>query len=367
MSTFMKRIFTFSLGVFITAALVAQAPYSLYEDNLAVPFLRIAPDARAAGMGDAGVASAQDANAIHWNLANLAFAKKKTSFTVSYTPWLRALIPDVNLAYIAAAVKPDSNSALAFSLRYFSFGNISTVGVTGAPNQFRPNEFAMDVGYTRKLSEHFSVGLTSRFIQSNPTGVNGIIVRQGGGRAFSGDLCATWAGENSGSDGRMLQPVIGVALTNVGTKMWYQDKDSAQSLPTNLRIGTSLVMGELPHHQFTFHLEANRLLANVQAYRENAFVNVEQFSLSGGAEMVYLGFLKLRGGYLQDFRAYNRDSYFTSGIGIEYNVFQLDVSYLIPVSQIRSPLSNTMRFTLLFVFDKPKAGADPYQDKRFHH
>src|ERR1044071_9446276 len=136
----------------------------------AVPFLLITPDSRAGGMGETGVATTPDVNSIHWNAAKLAFAPKRIGLGISYTPWLRALVPDINLAYISFYMQPDKRSAFGASLRYFSLGNITFTDVVGnIIGQFRPNEFAFDFAYSRKLSDFFSAAMAARLIRSNLT------------------------------------------------------------------------------------------------------------------------------------------------------------------------------------------------------
>lgn len=343
----MKRVFFFLPALFAVAALHAQAPYAVYGDNTAVPFLRIAPDARAAGMGDAGAASADDANAIHWNLSQLAFARQKISFAVSYTPWLRALVPDVSHSFVSFSYKRDSVSAIAASLRYFSMGNVTT-GIAGTPTQFRPNEFAFDVGYTRRLTTQFAAGITARFIQSNPSGINGIFVREGGGRACAGDISFTWQGGTVGNAIRYLQPTVGLAITNIGTKMWYQDRDSASFLPGNVRLGAALLLRR-EVHRVILQGEVNRLLVPVPSSLNTAEVQ-HPVVIGGGMEYTCYGMFKVRGGYSHSYFNSGNLRYFTTGVGVEFNVFQLDVSYLIPANTIRSPLENTMRFSMLFKF-----------------
>lgn len=346
----MKRfaILFFCSAVSITVS--AQSAYQVNSDSTAVPFLRISPDARAGAMGDGGVACANDANAVHWNLANLSFAKKKLSFAVSYTPWLRALVPDVNHAYLAMYMKPDSISAVGVSLRYFSMGNYTGTAVVGTPTQFRPNEFAFDIGYTRKLAEHFAVGMTVRFIQSNPSGINGIIVRHGGGRACAGDISAAWKGNAVGREFKTVRPSVGFTITNIGTKMWYEDRDSAEFLPVNARFGSALEINFAPYHQIILHAEANRLLSPDPKSVNTTMKKLERITLSTGIEYDYLRMFKVRSGYFHEFASHGDNRYLTLGFGVEYNVFQLDFSYLIPLNNQRSPLENTLRFTLQFNF-----------------
>lgn len=359
----MKRfaVLFFCFGLAVGGS--AQAVYPVNSDSTAVPFLRISPDSRAGGMGDGGVASSTDANAVHWNLANLSFAKKKFGIGISYTPWLRALVPDINHVYMGFYFKPDSISAVGGSLRYFSLGNISSTSIIGTPTQFRPNEFAFDLGYTRKLAEHFAAGITIRFVQSNPTGINGIVVRHGGGRACAGDITAAWKGDAVGGDQRKVRLSVGLAITNVGTKMWYQDRDSAEFLPTNARLGSALEITLSEMHRFTIQAEANRLLTPTPVAVNTTKEELEQITLCTGGEYVYNHTFKVRGGYFHEFESHGNNRYATVGLGIGYSVFQLDFSYIIPVTDQRNPLENTLRFTLLFDFGRVKREHSPFPDR----
>ncbi len=355
----MKRFLLFSLVNLAVAPLVSQSNYQINSDSTAVPFLRISPDSRAGGMGDGGVACAGDPNAIHWNLANLAFAKRKFAVAVSYTPWMRALVPDCNLAYLGFYVKPDSISAIGVSLRYFSFGQMTTLtpGI-GAYGQFRPNEYAADIGYTRKLSEHFAAGISARLIQSNLVGPGVFALSMIKGMACAGDITAAWKGDAIGSEFRNMRPSLGLSISNIGTKMWYRDRDSAEFLPTNARFGGALLFVIAPNHQFTWQGEANKLLVpttTVNTTKEK----LGQITLSSGIEYIFKQNFKFRGGYFHEFRSHSDNRYMTTGVGIEYSVFQLDFAYLIPVGRVHSAPEETIRFTLLLNFDvlrqaKPK-------------
>jgi hypothetical protein len=348
----MRRFLLFSLGNLLAAALFAQTNYQINSDSTAVPFLRISPDSRAGGMGDGGVASSNDPNAIHWNLSNLAFTKRKCALSVSYTPWLRSLVPDYNLAYISFYAKPDSVSAIGASLRYFSLGRHSfTAPGSGTIGQFRPNEYAVDIGYTRKLSEHFSAGMTARFIQSNLVAPGNFTFDKILGMAFAGDISASWKGDAIGKGTKSIVPSLGLCISNVGSKMWYRDRDSAEFLPTNARLGGGLLFTIAPYHQFTLNGEANRLLVPSPTGINSLKAKLEQITLSSGIEYNYMRTYKFRFGYFHEFESHGDMRYLTTGLGIEYSVFQLDFSYLIPVGSLRNPLENTLRFTLLFNFD----------------
>ena len=360
----MKRFLLFSLGILLSVLslqVAAQSTYQIGSDSTAVPFLRIAPDARSGAMGDGSVACADDVNAVHWNLANLAFAKKRMSFALSYTPWMRALVPDINHAYLGFYVKPDSVSAIGGSVRYFSLGTITLLdpGMGDVAGQFRPYEYAADVGYTRKLTTHFSVGITARFIKSHLMGPRNFTFDIIKGMACAGDISASWKGKRIGDEAKNMIPSVGFALTNIGTKMWYRDRDSAEYIPSNARLGGALLLTLAPYHQFTLHGEANRLLVPTTTKALSTKEKLEQTTLSAGVEYVYLAMFKFRGGYFHQFESHGNNRYLTTGLGIAYNVFALDFSYLIAVNGERNPLDNTLRFTMLFSFDRIKARSNP--------
>jgi hypothetical protein len=352
----MKRFLLFSLVNLTAAALLAQSGYRINSDSTAVPFLRMAPDGRAGGMGDGGVACASDPHAVHWNLANLAFAKKKFAVAGSYTPWMRALVPDINHAYLALYVKPDSVSAIGASVRYFSLGRVNLTSPIDGGGAYRPFECAVDVGYTRRLTEHFAAGITMRFIRSNLTGPHPTftsfdIIK---GTAYAGDITAAWKGDALGNERRNMVPSLGVCISNLGTKMWYRDRDSAEFLPANARFGGGMLFVIAPYHQITFHGEANKLIVPTTTTANTLHAKLAQITLSTGIEYVYRQNFKFRSGYFHEFKSHGDNRYITTGAGVAYNVFQFDFAYLIPVGPVGNPLEETVRFTLLFSFDAPR-------------
>lgn len=346
----MKRFLFFLLTALLLPFAKAQSVYQPCTDSTAVPFLRITPDARGGAMGDGGVACADDANALHWNLSNLAFAKKKSAAAISYTPWMRALAPGMNLVYAGFYIKPDSVSAIGISARYFSRARMSYVDVfSNITGSYRPKEFAVDLGYTRKLSAHFSAGITTRFIQSNLARPSIVVYDRVTGRACAGDISVAWKGSAIRAGLQHIAPSLGFSLSNIGTKMWYRDSDSAEFLPANARLGGALTVS-MPYHQFTLHTEANRLLVPSLHSVNTTKEKLAQVTLSTGVEYVYLGWFKVRAGYFHEFPAHGNTRYFTTGIGVECRMLQLDCSYLVPVGNVQSPLANTVRFSLLVSF-----------------
>ncbi len=356
----------------------------------AVPFLLIAPDSRAGGMGDVGAATTPDANSIHWNPAKLAFIEDDIGFSVSYTPWLRALVNDINLAYLSAYKKLKDDQTIAMSLLYFSLGNITFTDIYGnTTGQFNPNEFAIDAAYSRKLGEDFSGGLALRYIYSNLTGGYGVSnTTSHAGTSVAADISVYYKHEIQIS-GKKTMWSSGADISNIGAKMSYTNTGTQDFIPTNLRIGSALTTDLDEYNRFTFTLDANKLLvptppvylrnvsggdsldANgnqiilagkdpnvgvptgmIQSFSDAPGGATEQWrewTWSAGLEYWYDKQFAIRAGYFHEAATKGNRQYFTVGAGLKYNVFGLDFAYLIPTQQ-RNPLENTLRFTLIFDF-----------------
>ncbi len=357
----------------------------------AVPFLMISPDARAGGMGDAGAASSADISSIHWNPAKLVFADKKLGVGVSYTPWLRKLVPDINLAYLSLYSKPNDNSAFAASLRYFSLGNIDFTNESGeSTGSFNPKEFAIDVAYSRKLGENFSGGMALRYINSNLTG--GITVgdqTSKAGNAVAADISIYYKKEVELS-GKDADFAFGLAITNIGTKITYSNTGTKDFIPINLRLGPSLKLKLNDYNELTFLVDFNKLLVPTppvysdSTNDDGTFIilngkdpnvgvaqgifqsfsdapgggkeELREVNICGGMEYWYDKQFAVRAGYFYEHKTKGNRKYFTLGVGLRYNVFGLDFAYLIPTEQ-RNPLENTLRFTLSFNFDSIKSNS----------
>lgn len=359
----------------------------------AVPFLMIAPDARAGSMGDVGVATSPDANSMHWNPAKYSFIDKDMGFSVAYSPWLRALVSDIHLAYLSGYKKIDEKQAIAGSLLYFSLGDITFTDVVGTTiGQYKPNEYAVDLAYTRKLSESFSGGVSARYIYSNLTG--GVFV--GGQESKPGISIAT---DVSGYYQKKFELgkqkskfAAGFNISNIGTKISYTESTEKDFIPTNLRIGTGFTTELDNYNVISVYFDVNKLLVPTPPiYQLDSFGNpvkdngklvigsgkdpnvsvvsgmfnsfndapngfseeMSELAYSIGIEWWYDKQFALRGGYFNEHKTKGNRKYFTLGAGLKYNVFGLDFSYLIPTEQ-RNPLENTLRFTLLFDFDALK-------------
>ncbi|WP_089920527.1 type IX secretion system outer membrane channel protein PorV [Chitinophaga rupis] len=340
--------------------------------NTAVPFLRISPDARSGAMGDVGVALSPDANSNYWNLSKLPFATANSSVSVTYTPWLKELVNDVFLANLSGYYKLNDLEAVGASLRYFSLGTINFTDITGTPTyDYRPRELAFDAGYARKLSDNFSVGVALRYIYSNLANgdINGRVIRPG--KAFAGDVSLFYTKDYEKDDGRVNTWNVGLAITNVGTKISYtQSAQYKDFIPTNLGLGTAYTLGLDEYNKVTFALDINKLLVPTPdssgAYRDKGVVEsiftsfgdapggfseeLKELMFSLGAEYWYNNMFAVRAGYYNENKYKGNRKYFTAGIGIKYDVFGLNFSYLVPSGTgiQRNPLSNTLRFTLTF-------------------
>lgn len=345
----------------------------------AVPFLRISADARAAGMGDLGLATTPDANASFWNLAKTPFNTGRGGVSVSYTPWLKDILNDVYLASIAGFYRWDDQQAISGSLRYFSLGNIQFTDNLGNDlNTFRPREFGVDIGYSRKLSAKSGIGVALKYIYSNLAGgaaVSGANYKAG--NAVAGDLTFYHQGHNDQGQGW----AFGAALTNLGSKIAYTDNANQKDyIPANLGLGTTYTRVFNQTNKLTFGVDLNKLLVptppadpatqqQLDDYRNKSVVGswfssfgdapdgfgeeIKEFQASLGAEYTYNNQFSLRTGYFHEDKTKGNRKYFTLGVGIKYQVFGLDFSYLLPSGSgvDRNPLSNTLRFSLHFNFD----------------
>jgi hypothetical protein len=350
----------------------------------AVPFLRISPDARAGGMGDLGVATNPDANSGFWNLAKTPFNKSNFGAGLTYTPWLKDLgLNDVYLLSAAGYHKLDEQQALSASIRYFSLGNIQFTDGNG--NDFgsgRPREYGIDAGYSRKLSDNMGIGIALRFIHSNLVGG---APDQGSayqaGNAVAGDISLFYTGVNDDGQGWNF----GAAVSNLGSKIAYT-KDATQKdfIPANLGLGAAYTKVFDETSKLMFGIDMHKLLVptppqlsgndtedsiRIVNYRNKGVVGswlssfgdapggfseeLKEFQFSLGTEYSYNNQFFARAGYFYENKDKGNRKYFTVGVGIKYNVFGLNFSYLVPTGAgiNRNPLSNTLRFGLILDLD----------------
>ena len=404
----MKRLLSYTVFSLAFAGMHAQLTTAQLSGQLntittAVPFLLISPDSRAGGMGDAGVASSPDANSMHWNAAKYGLIEKKMGMGISYTPWLRALVPDINLAYVSFFAKPTKMGTFATSLRYFSLGNITFTDAVGNNiGQFNPNEFSLDMAYAQKLSDNFSGAFAFRYIHSNLTlGQNVGGEASHAGNSIAADVSMFYQNDKIEVSGKHATLGLGLNISNMGAKISYTSSGTKDFIPINMRLGGSLGIELDDYNSINFVLDINKLMVPtlpvykidpvtgspakdpvtgeyIVEYGSNPNVSVVQgmfqsfgdapggfkeeikeYILAGGMEYWY-GKPKIfafRMGYFNEAATKGNRKYLTFGIGVKYNVFGLDVAYLVPIVQ-RNPLQNTLRFTLLFDFGGSKKDGD---------
>lgn len=354
----------------------------------AVPFLSIAPDSRAGAMGDIGCATSSDGNSQSYNPAKYAFNKNKFGFSISYSPWLRNLVNDINLAYLTGYWRITDMDAIAMSLRYFSLGNIEFMDPNGEwISTQKPNEFAIDFTYSRKLIDQLSIAITPRFIYSNLTAgqfVGGEETKAG--LAGAADISLFY--EQDFKVKKMNNSTLraGLCISNIGNKMSYSSGTLRRDfLPTNLKLGLGYEMDFDGYNKLTVNGEINKLLVPtnpiyqtdsmghivyneagdpVIAYGMNPDVSVPQGMIQSfydapggfreelrevmfavGAEYSYRDLFFFRLGFFHESQYKGNREFVSIGAGLKYTVFGFDVSYLIATRQYH-PLANTLRFTL---------------------
>lgn len=339
----------------------------------AVPFLLVAPDSRSAGIGEAGVALADDASAMHWNAAGLAFSENRMGFGMSYSPWLRALgIPDINLMYLSGYFNTGDAGVIGASLRYFSLGQIDFTDGLGQPiGSDKPNEFALDVAYALKVSEQFSAALTLRYFQSRLAS-NGAL--QGDAKpvnSAAGDLSFKYKNDFSMNGAAGPIPVrftSGVNISNIGPKVSYSSTTANRDfIPINLRIGYAFRFFLDEYNSLTFTNDFNKLLVPSEGGRSDiplltgvfgSFSDAEdglteelsEINIAVGGEYWYRDLFAARVGFFYEDPLKGNRKFITLGAGLKYNVFGLNFAYLAPLQQ-NHPLQNTLRFTLTYDFE----------------
>jgi hypothetical protein len=375
---------TAAVGILLGGAFSSYAQNKINVVTTAVPFLRISPDARAGGMGDLGLATSPDAASQFYNLAKLPFNTSEGGASVTYTPWLKKYVNDVFLAAASGYYKFDENQALSLGLRYFNLGDIQFTDNFGNQlNTGQPREFSIEAGYSRKLSQKTGIGIAAKYIRSNLA--NGTI---GGnsykpGSAVAADLSFYHNNQNTAGQGW----AFGAALTNLGSKIAYTDNaDQRDFIPANFGIGTSYTKVFDESNKITFGLDLNKLLvptppnqgdsAALAEYRQKSVIGswfssfgdapdgfseeVREFQVSLGAEYWYNNQFAVRLGYFHEDKTKGNRRFVTAGVGVKYNVFGLNFSYLASTGgngAQQSPLANTLRFSLVFDFGAAGSGS----------
>ncbi|MDP4581102.1 MAG: type IX secretion system outer membrane channel protein PorV [Saprospiraceae bacterium] len=349
----------------------------------AVPFLRIISDARSGAMGDAGIAVSADPNAMHFNASKLVFSDQSLGLAATYTPWLRSIgLNDVYLAYLTGFKKINDLQTVGFGLRYFSLGSIQFTDPNGTPlNTGRPNEFELSGAYARKLSEKLSAAVTGKFIYSNLAAgniVNGEVIEPG--IAGAADFSMTYKTPIKVSKGES-DLTIGLAITNIGSKITYTNSLFRDFLPANFGLGGAWTINFDTHNSLTFTTDINKMLVPTPCqgldcdqdrdgradYKDVSPVSaifsswtdapeglseeIKEFTYSVGTEYWYDKQFAVRAGYFSEHRQKGNRKFFTVGLGLKYNLFGLNFSYLVPTTSRRNPLDNTLRFSMLFNFN----------------
>jgi hypothetical protein len=347
--------------------------------STAVPFLTITPDSRHGAMGNTGAATSPDANAQYLNASKYAFAEEKWGVSASYTPWLRKLVNDINLAYVAGFCRLNNNQAIGASLRYFSMGEISLEEINGTNlGNISPNEFALDFSYSRKLSDYYSGGIAFRYIR---TDLNGGMSQESytPGNAVAADVSFFYTRRWEGG----YQPITfawGVDFSNIGSKISYNDGQTKEFLPANMKLGAAFTNEFDEVNSLSVSADINKLLVPTPSPREvtnntggvivladsrsnesvmegifSSFTDapggfkeeLQEYTISAGAEYLYNHLFALRAGYFNEAKNKGNRKFFTAGAGVKLKVCTIDFSYLIPVQQ-NNPLANTIRFTISF-------------------
>ncbi len=351
--------------------------------NASVTSQTIAPDARAAGMGDVGVATDPDVVSQYWNPAKYPFTISRAGVALNYTPWLRQLVNDMDLAYLAGYYRIGDYSAISGSLRYFSLGEVMTSSDLSSSNDMtiNPYEMSLDVAYSLMLSEKFSIAAGVRWIYSDLT--YDYTEDTSPGSAFAADLSAYYQDYIMLGD-RECQLGLGLNISNIGSKITFGGDDNSEFIPTNMRLGASLMVPVDEYNRFTIAADANKLLVptypkqndgeSTEDYQQrvqkdyydvssisgifksfgdapNGFKEeLQEIQWSLGAEYVYHDQFSIRAGYHHESENKGNRKYFTVGAGFKMSVFSLDAGYVIATAK-SNPLDQTLRFTLSFDMD----------------
>ncbi|MBW6500317.1 MAG: type IX secretion system outer membrane channel protein PorV [Bacteroidales bacterium] len=367
--------------------LSSQDPDVLNAIQTVVPFLTIAPDSRSGAMGDAGVATSPDIFSMHWNPSKFAFIDGTGGVGISYSPWLRNLVPDIDIAYLSGYSRIDSRQVISGSLLYSSLGDVVFTDEYGNMMQvFKANEFSIDVGYSRLFSEKFSGGTAFRFIYSNLTGGY-----YSGGEATKPGI--SFAADISGyyqTDATLFSKdalfAFGVNFANIGSKMSYSDSQTSDFIPMTLRLGTSGTIDLDNFNQLTLTIDLGKFLVPtppiynadmeiVAGKDPNVSVPVAIFrsfydapggfkeemreiTYSFGTEYWYNNQFAIRAGYFHEHQTKGNRKYFTAGAGFRLKGFTIDFSYLMPRTN-NHPLARTLRFSLSFDINSMRSVTTP--------
>lgn len=379
-----NNIKVLAVAFMLSSTSIAKAQKDYNPIPSSVQMLNIAPEARGTAMGDAGVASTPDVNSQHWNPAKYAFMDSKAGASLSITPWLKSLVSDINLFYMAGYYKIDQRNNVSASIRYFSLGDLVFYDERGdEQGTYKPNEFAIDAAYSLKLSEYWSGAVALRYIHSD-LGFQQEDDAYSAGNAAAADLAFYFKKKINVDKGRTADVMAGINISNIGTKITYDDGTTNEYLPANLKIGAGFWYDIDQYNRIGATVDLNKLLVPTPNYRnvdgdddDDAYTRrmkyydqsvvtsifksfgdapnggkeeLEEIDLMGGIEYTYNKMFSARGGY--HFNPENKGNlkYATVGLGVKYQMFDVSASYIFTVGQANnnSALANTVRISLGF-------------------
>lgn len=383
-----RKLIVSIISLCLYSVAYAQAEYNVIP--ISVQMLNIAPEARGTAMGDAGVASTPDISSQHWNPAKYAFMDSKSGASLSITPWLRQLINDINLFYAVGYYKLDQRNTVSASLRYFSLGDLIFYDEEGyEQGTAKPNEFAIDAAYSIKLADYISGGVALRFIHSD-LGYQNLDDEGTAGNAFAADL-SFYFKKKIAIDRNNADVMAGINISNIGTKVSYDDGVTNEYLPANLRIGAGFWYEMDRYNKIGAMVDFNKLLVPTpdyrgvqtdedgnpedtyekkQAYYDESVIGsifksfgdapgggkeeLQEIDICGGIEYIYNDMVFARLGYHYNHENKGNLKYCTAGLGLKYQMFNIDASYVFTVGQANSnsALANTIRITLGFDLGK---------------
>lgn len=397
----MKRIKASLVGTAMMLSILSVSAESKgdYFNPLqtAIPSLSIAPDARGGGMGDIGAATSADVYSQYWNPSKYATMEEKGGIAVSYTPWLRDIVNDIYLAYLVGYYKLDDKQALSASLRYFSYGEINLTDMPGPSGEVisqgtaKPYEMAIDVAYSRALSQYWNASVALRFILSDL--MNGVVDEQAynAAKSVAADISAFYSRPFDLSDKRVAKLNFGTNISNIGAQPTYDDGATYQYLPTNWKLGVNYEFPFDQYNKISVSFDLNKLLVpttplesdyETREEYENALEDyrghgalkgifksfgdsggfgeeMKEINWSLGGEYSYRDMFMARFGYFHENETKGNRKYFAAGVGFKMKVFEIDAAYLFAAgSNAHCPLDNTLRFSLGFNFDGMKKMVD---------
>lgn len=369
----MNKLSITLLALGMSLSIFAQDDANYNPISTAVAFLNISPESRGGALGDAGAATSSDVFSQYWNPAKYAFIDDQFGLGLSYTPWLRALVNDIGLIDLTGYYRFDELQTVSSSLRFFSMGEIQGTNPDGTnTKKIEPTEFALDFGYSRKFSDNWSGAVVFRYIRSDifSGAVDGVYP----GNAYAVDMAAYYNKSNVYIADYPTTYAFGMNISNVGSKISYDNGTNKLFIPANFKVGGSLEMEIDDYNKISGTLDLNKLLVPTPSgvdsidneYNDMGSLEgilksfsdapggfkeeLQEIMVSVGVEYTYDDAFSVRGGYFYEHENKGNREFFSVGAGFKMNVFALDVSYLVPTDS-QSPLANTLRFSLTFGVD----------------